>query len=193
MTRKLPAIICIEGIQAIRNRLKQANNCVTHLVCCALINLGQQAKTRSAFSRGNNVLTMAFADDGVHFPIANLATFFNDCWALFNSHSIGYFATPLIAAIAFASLLLAAQVPIRIASCLLVCQNVLVDPFVTDPDRMMPRQRPRYLFRAPIPTELRLNHVPRLFRDALVGVILTAKRLMMCLLLPIATLTFVPT
>ena len=43
---KFLAIICGQDMQTIRERLQQFNHCVPHLVCRALIDLGQQAKAR---------------------------------------------------------------------------------------------------------------------------------------------------
>lgn len=192
MISKLLDNICRKGVQMICNRLKQLNNRITHLVRCALINLGQQAKTRFAIGQGYNGLAVSFDDDGIHFPTANPGAFRNDCWALFNAHPIGYSAAPVITVISFTALLLVAQVTIQITSRLFIRQDVLVYPFMTDLERMMPPQPSSDLLRAPILTQFQLNPVPQFFRDALAAVILAAKRFMICLFWPIAALTFVP-
>jgi hypothetical protein len=71
-------------------------------------NFGQQSEARFAFYQGDNPLMMSFANNRVYFPIGGPLALFYNYWSFFNAHSVWQLTTPVIAAIAFTSFLLAA-------------------------------------------------------------------------------------
>src|SRR3989337_754951 len=78
---------------------------------------------------------------------------------------------------------------IQVTSRVFVCQDVLVNPLVTDLDGMIPTQPSRDLLRAPIQTQLSFDHLPCFRQDANSAVIAATKRLGMSLLGPVASQT----
>ena len=152
---KFLAIICGESMQTIHTWLEQPNHSLTHLVGSASIHFAQQGKTRFTVCQGDDGLAMPFANEGVHFPITDPLAFLDDFRSLLNANPVWQLATAVIAAIAFAPFLLAAQMTIQIASRLFVRQDVLVNPLMADLDGMLPTQPPRDLLWAPIQTQLR--------------------------------------
>jgi len=178
------AIIRSEALQTIRNRVKQLNDCITRLVRSAMIDLGQQAKARLAFGQGYNGITMPFANESVHSPVSNSGISFNDGWTLIKTHPVGYFTTPVITTMALP--------PLHTPSFVFVSQNILVDLFMINLDRLMAKQPNGNLLRAPIKTQLHLNQFPQLFRIVFVAGIVTTKRFVMGLLRSVATLPLIP-
>jgi hypothetical protein len=184
---KFLAIIRRESMQAIRNWMEQLNPSLANLVGSASIHFAQQGEARLTFCQGDNGLAMPLASEGVHFPITDPQTFLDNSWSLFNAHSVGQLATTVVAAIAFAAFLLAAEMTIQIASRLFVYQDVLVNPLMTDLDGLMSAQPPRDLLWAPIQTQLRFDQLPCFRQDANSAVIATIKRLVMGLFGPVGS------
>jgi hypothetical protein len=108
MFSKLLAIISSDGMQAICNWLQQVNQGITHLTGSALLDFSEQGKARFPFYQGNNCPVVSFANDRVNFPITDPLALFDNHWSFFNAHSVWQLTTPVIAAIAFTSFLLAA-------------------------------------------------------------------------------------
>lgn len=79
---------------------------------------------------------MAFANDGVTFPVTNAASLFNDRVALLDAHPVAQLASTLLATgVTFAPGLLATQMLHEIAPMSLVPVNEAVDGFVADVQR----------------------------------------------------------
>src|SRR3990170_5963250 len=78
---------------------------------------------------------------------------------------------------------------IQVTSRVFVCQDVLVNPLVTDLDGMLPAQPPRDLLWAPIQMQLRFVPLPCFRQDVNSAVIAAAKRLVLSLLGTVASQT----
>ena len=76
---------------------------------------------------------------------------------LINAHPIGEFSSPVIAAITFATLLLAAQMFVQITASALVSQNVFLDSFMSNLDIGVSFQPIRNLLWAPSLLEFALS------------------------------------
>lgn len=83
-------------------------------------------------TRLDDGLFVVLADDGIRFPVADPAAFFNDGRPLFNREPVGDNATPIMLAVTFPALLLAAQVFPRRAARAFVGIDPLVHGFDTD-------------------------------------------------------------
>src|SRR4030066_791992 len=77
---------------------------------------------------------------------------------------------------------------IQLTSRLFVHQDVLVNPLMTDLDRIEPLQPSRDLLRAPIQTKLRFDQIPCFWQNVKMAVIAATKRLVMSLLRTVASL-----
>lgn len=66
---------------------------------------------------------------------------------------------------------------IQLTSRLIVHQDKLVNPLMTDLDRIKPLQPSRDLLRAPIQTKLRFDQIPCFWQNVKMAVIVTTKRL----------------
>ena len=92
---------------------------------------------------------MAFADDRIALPVANALAGMHHRGPLLNGDLIGDSSTATIGAIAFPSLLLAAQQAIQIASSPFVLVDMLLDPLMTDRQPVFTVQPTSDLLRAP--------------------------------------------
>ena len=154
--------------------------------------LVQQGQSRFSFCQGNDGMAASFSQDRIDFPVTETFSLFNDLWASVNTHSIRQLASTVIAPIAFAAFLLAAQVSVQIATGSFVCQNVLIDPLMTDPQPGVLFQPAYDLFWAPILTHKALDPQPGLFGDLWLGFLASTQRQLVGLFGPVATLSAVP-
>jgi hypothetical protein len=98
-----------------------------HQFGCVLLNFGQARQLGLALDQRNYRLLVVLTDDGVGFPVAEPAFTGNGLRALSDPAAALELAAPVIAAIAFASLFLAAQVAKEGATLALVGVDVLIE------------------------------------------------------------------
>jgi hypothetical protein len=125
---KLPAVIGSEGVHFVLDRPQEFADLLANGLCRSPRHLSKQGETRFSLRHREQGVLWLFAKQGVHFPVAQAFSGVHAGRALFNRAAIGQLAAPIIASVAFATFLLAPQMLVQIASGLLVCQNMLVDP-----------------------------------------------------------------
>jgi hypothetical protein len=133
-------------------------------------------------------MTLASTDDRVYFPVAQSLALLYDGRTLFNTCGLGQFASPIMAAIAFAALLLAAQVVVQVTASPLVSPNVLVDPLMANLNAIFLHQPTRNLLRAPVLAKQLFYHAPVFWPQARSGFVATLERHFMRLPWSVATL-----
>ena len=136
------------------------SNSIFHSFSRALFNLAQQNQSRFTLDQGHYGLFMPFTDHGVNFPVTQPLTSFNLSWALLNTNTLRELSPAIVAAVAFTTFLLAAQMPVKIAIVSLILIDMLVNPFMTDVDIFFVFQTPRNLFRTQILSDQLLNPIP---------------------------------
>jgi len=186
---ELFAIISGDGMGAICDGVEQIDHSIADRFGRAVINFAQQGQTRFALRQGDNSLVMSYSHNGVHFPISNPLTLIDDLWALLNTSAIRQFTPAVMATVALAALLLAAQVFVQITPSLFIAQDVLIDPLMTDLDMLVFQQPARNLFRAPIHMNFGFDQRPDFRLDPALTLLTPAHRQVMGLLWSIATLT----
>jgi len=75
---------------------------------------------------------VAFANNSFEHPVADLGTRVDHIRALVDAYAVDQLASTTIAVVAFAALLLTAQMAIEFTTRRFVLENVVVDPFMTD-------------------------------------------------------------
>jgi len=83
-------------------------NLVFHLLCRAVGHFSEQSEARLSLGESYHGLFMPFADQGIHFPVAQALSAIDQGWPLFNAGAVQQLATSFVLAIPFPSLLLAA-------------------------------------------------------------------------------------
>ncbi len=109
---------------------------------------------------------MVATDDGVSFPIAEPLLALNKRGTFLNTGARRQLPSAVIRPVAFAPLLLAAQVAMECAAGLFVRVNVLIDALVADRRLMLQFESPTDLLRTPLLSEKSLNLLPCLRLDA---------------------------
>jgi hypothetical protein len=156
------------------------------------VNLIQQGKPGLAIRQGDDGVAASFAQDSIDFPITQPFFLFNDRRTLINTHAFRQLTAPIIAAIAFSAFLLATQVFVQITTSAFVCQNILIDSLVADPNTCVPLQQSSSLFRAPILSQLVLDKHPGSLGYSGLGFPTSAQRYVVSLFGTIAALASVP-
>ena len=98
--------------------------------------------------------------DKVGLPVSGAGAFLDELRPLVNRNPAPDLAPALITPVAFPAPLLATQVGMEVAVPALVCIDMLVDPFVTDMQSLLPRQPAADLLRTPL-LDNRLSIRPR--------------------------------
>ena len=112
--------------------------------------------------------------DKVGLPVSGAGAFLDDPRPLVNRNPAPDLAPAVITPVAFPAPLLATQVGMEVAVPALVCINMLVDPFVTDLQSLLPRQPAADLLRTPLLTQQALNPLPGAGRNPRLGLGLAA-------------------
>ncbi len=115
--------------------------------------LCNQGVHRLALAQGDQRLSMAFADDGVHFPVTDACLPVHNGGTLINADLIHQNPTTLITTITLLSFLLATQVPVQLTAVCLVLVYVVIYPFMTQSDT--------FSFMQPVTDLLRTSFVPQ--------------------------------
>ncbi|KPJ91938.1 MAG: hypothetical protein AMJ53_10400 [Gammaproteobacteria bacterium SG8_11] len=156
------------------------------------LDLVEQSQPRFTFCQSDDGMAAAFSQDRIDFPVTEAFSLFNDLWALVNTHSIQQLASTVIAPIALAAFLLAAQVYVQLTASLFISQYVLIDPLMTDPHPGVLPQPAGNLLRTPILTQKAFNPHPGLFGDSRFGFLASTQRQLVSLFGPVTTLATVP-
>src|SRR3982751_1857908 len=93
-------------------------------------NFRQACELRLSLDQRDDGLLMMLADDRVGLPVAEPRLVGHYSWALVNAFAIRQLAATVILAIAFAALLLTAQMLVELAALLFVSIEVLANAFV---------------------------------------------------------------
>lgn len=108
---------------------------------------------------------MTFANDSVELPVSETRTLGNNLWSGIDTYSRRKLTASLSGTVSFLALLLAAQMLVQAASRLLVRQNVLIYPFMTDSGSTRSSQPVGDLLGTPVNSELSFNMKPSLRLD----------------------------
>src|SRR5215207_7249525 len=141
-------------------------NLVFNRLGTSLRDLAKQGEARISFAEGHPDWFVTFADQGVHFPVAQTFSVVDNGWTLFDTATIRQCAPSIILAIALAAFLLAAQMPIQVTTTLFVFEDVLIDPFMTAANPLLLYQPARDLFRTPVLPQQCFHYRPRFGGDS---------------------------
>ena len=147
--------------------------CCEQGVCdglCGLVGgLGNDAAACLALRKREQDRAAGLADHGVGLPVSGAGAFLDDPRPLVDRNPAPDLAPAVITPVAFPALLLATQVGMEVAVPALVCINMLVDPFVTDMQSLLPRQPVADLLRTPLLAQQTLNPLPGAGRNPWLG------------------------
>lgn len=136
--------------------------------------LGDEGQARFTLSQGDDGLFVALANDRIEFPVPQTGTTLHDGWAFIDGNAVGKLSSAVIGSVALLASLLATQVPMQVAAMALVCQDVLVDPFVADAQSLLLGQPEADLLGTPVLAQQAFYHTPVIIGDAGLGFGLTA-------------------
>ena len=119
-----------------RQRFQEGEHGLRDKICEALINRLQQGETRTSFHQADQGAVMRFPHQGVYFPISQAFPSLDKRWTLLDADPIGYFPAVISLPVALAALLLAAQMSMQLSTRTFICQNILINPLVADPDAL---------------------------------------------------------
>jgi len=131
----------------------------------SLRDFAKQSEPRFSLRKGYHDWFLPFSDHRIDLPVAQTLSAIDHGWTLFNAMAVRQFSPSIILSVAFASLFLATQVSVEVSACLLILQNILIDPFMTDTNPFFLFQPARDLFRAPILSQQPLHPHPCLGRN----------------------------
>ncbi len=117
---------------------------------------------------------MIAPNDGVAFPVAESLFGVHNGRTLVNALAVFNLPAPVITAVAFAPLLLAAQMARQVAALRLVGVDVLIDALVTDGRLLFQRESPGDLFGTPLLAHQNFDSRPRLGLDTRFDALLLA-------------------
>ena len=98
------------------NGFQQSNDGPGNVICGFLLDLVDQRQSGFTLSQRDNSLLVTFAHDGIEFPVTNTGTGLHNCRTLIDADAVNQLTPAAVAAITFASLLLATQVMVEVAS-----------------------------------------------------------------------------
>ena len=107
MVRKLFAIIRCDRMGSDRQQLHELDNSIRHGLSCLALNLSQEGQAGLPLDQGDNGMTMAFSNNGIHFPITQALTSIHNSRSLVDAHSVLEYSAPVIAPVALPALFLA--------------------------------------------------------------------------------------
>ena len=114
MLGKLFTVIRGNSMDSVFHLTQQSHNGLLDGAYRASFDMCNQGIHRFTLVQGHQCLLMAFANDGVHFPVAYTRLPVNNGGALINTDLIRQASTALITAITLLAFLLAAQVPVQV-------------------------------------------------------------------------------
>src|SRR6266545_1812252 len=147
----------------------------------------QQGEARFSFGEGHQGLLVVFSEHSIYFPVTQALSGVDKGGTLFDRVAIEQFAPSIVRAIPFPSLLLATQMLGQVTTSLLISQNMLVDPFMTNANLLLLFQSARDLFRAPLLSQQFLHPHPRFSENSADRLRLSFCSQLLCLLRTIAT------
>lgn len=129
---KLPTVIRSNGMHLILIGFQQPDHRLTDCGQRFVLNLADQCESRLAFNDAHDGLPVVLADDGIGFPVADLATCFDNDRAIIDREPVRNNAAQFDLAIAFLALLLATQILPQQSTCSIVRINSLIHRFWND-------------------------------------------------------------
>ncbi len=114
-------------------------------------------------------MSMTFTDNRIHFPIAQALAGIHDSRPLVDAHLVFELSTPVVAPVALPTPFHAAQMAMELSSGTFICENVLVDPFMTYLKTAVLFEPARYLLWAPFLANQGFDQKPRGCIDAISG------------------------
>ena len=107
-------------------------DCRADCCCCFVFRFDDHAEPALALSKRDQHCSTLFPNDRIRFPIPNAASGFNNIWTLCNADPPYDLSASVSRAVAFAPLLLTAQVSMQSAALQLVLIDVLINPLRAD-------------------------------------------------------------
>ncbi len=114
------------------------------------LHLLQERQSRLAFHEADDSLVLVLADDRVRFPITDAPSGLDHLGALFDAHPLRDVASAVVRAIAFAPLLLAAEMMMEVSARRLVSVDMLIDALMAETDPPLAPEMAGDLFRTPV-------------------------------------------
>ena len=142
---KLQAVVISDGLNAIPMRFGDLFDALANLPGLFGFRFGQNRILSFAFHKSGAAASVALANDGIAFPVAD-----NDRRAFINAGAVGDASPAVVCAIAFTVFLPTTQVDMEIAALAFVLVDIEVNPFVADGNALLDGKAARDLFRAPI-------------------------------------------
>src|SRR5690242_5343956 len=170
VTVKLRSVVCGDGSELIGMAPGNAKRSSIELLHRSSLELADEHVSSLALHQAHDAVLAAFADHGVDFPVADPAAALHAGRPLRDMSLAGQFATAVMGAIALAAILAGpAKMHVQPAPTSFIVPDMPVDGLMTDAQQALVAQMPRYLLRAPLLAQQRVNLVQILEREALVA------------------------
>ena len=150
---KLFSIIRGDRVNRLLHSRQQSYDSLPDSRASSSFHVRNQGVHRLALVQGDQRLLMAFADNGVHFPVTDACLPVHNGGTLINADLIHQSPTALITTVTLLTFLLATQVPVQFTAVCFILVYVVIYPFMT--------QRDTFSFMQPVTDLLRAPFVPK--------------------------------